>query len=189
MRLIKADTDTFFDIIYPDLLLQFPESELKSFDKFKKLLACDEYEAYTAHIEGSVVGYVVFARFNNYIWIDYIAILKEFHSMGFGGTLLELLKSEFKYYSGIFLEVEMLNPEILNTIKRVKFYKNHGAKKLDGLYFYPNYTSDLQMDLYYIPLSSDKISGDTIINTIKGIFSLLHSDILHLDKVLSKIVF
>ena len=100
-----------------------------------------------------------------------------------------IIKNNFKNYHGIFLEVEMENPKMINTLKRVKFYKNHGAKKLEGRYFYPNQYGDLQMDLYYIPLKKNTVRGYEIKRVIEGVFKLLHSDISHLGNVLSRIVF
>ncbi len=189
MELNKCNTDIFFNMVYQDLLLQFPRQELKSSDKFRELLTSGAYEAYIASIDGDVLGYVILAHFEEYLWIDYVAILREFHSRGYGGTLLEHIKNNFKNYHGIFLEVEMENPKMANTLKRVKFYKNHGAKKLEGRYFYPNQYGDLQMDLYYIPLKKNAVRGYEIKRVIEGVFKLLHGDISHLGNVLSKIVF
>lgn len=79
MELIKTDE---FNIIYKDMLVQFPKSELKSYEKFLKLFG-ENYILYRV-VEGEFAGYIILFEYGDFIFIDYIAVLKQFHSKGLG---------------------------------------------------------------------------------------------------------
>ena len=54
MELIKTDE---FNIIYKDMLAQFPKSELKSYEKFLKLFG-ENYILYKV-VDGEFAGYII----------------------------------------------------------------------------------------------------------------------------------
>lgn len=174
-----------FKNIYNDMLLQFPPSELKSYEKFEKLLG-KNYYAYDVIEENIRVGYVILFVCEDFIFIDYIAILKEFHSNGYGGKLLEALKEEFGSKKGCFLEVEKPDKNIPNTLRRVKFYQKHGAEKLEINYLYPNEKGFLPMDLYYIKYNAPAEYLETK-DFISKLFEIVHADLANSRIVLNKI--
>lgn len=186
-----SDTNNFEDI-YKDMLLQFPQNELKTFEVFFKLLSDKtlNYKLLLAKDNEKVIGYCLlyFDNEQNTIWIEYIAIYKEFHSFGYGSKIFETLKNTYKDYLGVYLEVEKANEDNINTLRRIKFYTRLGAKKIDCVYFYPNKEGCLEMDLYFIPFKEKMPDNQSIKTAIENIFSNLHSEIAHRNDVLKQIV-
>lgn len=174
-----------FPLIYSDMQKQFPQSELKPYEIFLKLIDTHKYKVYAAHDDGNLVGYVVVAEIEDVIWLDYIAVLKEFHSNGYGAQILGELENIYADKTGCLFEVEVPDVEELDTLRRIKFYKNLGAQKLPIDYFYPNAEGSIKMHLYAFPYKS--CNNLNYREIIKGVFELIHSDLLHRDDVLAKI--
>ncbi len=188
---LKKENKDFFNTVYKDMLEQFPKTELKSFENFMNLLSTDKYRLYSAWAENTAVGYfILFVDCEQKtLWLDYIAVLKKYHSRGYGHKIFEKLKKYFaKDFNGIYLEVEKPDETNINTIRRIKFYESMSAKKLDIKYFYPNENGALPMDLYFLPFNRDKVpQKEEIINTIQKVFCSIHSDFKGLDKILAQI--
>lgn len=182
MELVKT---SYFKKIYSDMLFQFPASELKQYEKFQKILG-ENYSAYDVIEDGIPVGYVVLFLWNDFIFIDYVAIFKEFQSKGYGGKILETLKEKFNSKKGCFLEVEKPDESKPNTLRRIRFYQKHGAEKIGINYLYPNETGFLPMDLYYIKYSVPAEYQETR-DFIEKLFEIVHGDLMHSKEVLSKI--
>ena len=129
----KFDIDSF----YLELQKQFPRSEMKEKAVWAKILTLPEYKIFNIfNDENKICGYFTFLELpDKTILIDYFAIFKEFHSLGYGSKAFEYLKSLNKY-AGCYLEVEKENPKDINTFRRINFYKKLGAKLLDINYIY-----------------------------------------------------
>ena len=80
-----------FRDIYTDMLTQFPKEELKSYEEFQNLLKLPQYKLFVLDKDNKHVGYSLW--FKDYemkfIWLDYIAIFKEFHSKGYGSVCIK----------------------------------------------------------------------------------------------------
>ena len=181
MELIKTDE---FNIIYKDMLAQFPKSELKSYEKFLKLFG-ENYILYKV-VDGEFAGYIILFEYGDFIFIDYIAVLKQFHSKGLGRKILSLLKDIYPEKKGCFLEVEP--PDISNpdTIRRINFYTKNGAQQLHVNYLYPNEQGCIPLDLYYIKYK-DLPSDEDIRVFITELFKQVHGDLAHSMEVWQKI--
>lgn len=175
-----------FDIFYNDMILQFPKEELKSKAEFKKLIDSGKYDILSA-FEKSAYVFIVKDIENSVIWLDYLAVMKNFHSKGYGKRIMESLKEYYPKYYGCYLEVEKPDENVADTIRRINFYKNLGAVRLNCDYFYPNENGYLPMDLYYLPFD-DKLPQNSI-KTIENIFNILHSELPHIKDVLQRIKF
>ena len=161
--------------IYNDMLKQFPKEELKSCEHLENLLG-KNYKAYLV-IDNEPVGYLLLFESEDFIRVDYVAVYKDFQSKGYGGKILECLKQSFETKKGCFLEVEKPNPDVLNTLRRIKFYESHGAKKLDIDYVYPNKYGGLPMDLYYVSYDGENVSQAEVEKFIGLLFRIVHSDV------------
>lgn len=167
-----------FGQIYADMQMQFPPEELKPFNVFVKLLSEGKLECLGAYDNLTQVGYLIFAKADEFIWLDYIAVKKEFHSKGYGRKILACFKN-------MFLEVEKPCIENPDTLRRIKFYESLGAKKLGFEYLYPNNSGGLEMDLYFL---GDNIpDNDKIFSVVKSVFKNIHADVNELDKFIDKI--
>ena len=170
--------------IYKDMMLQFPKEELKEFEHLKKITG-KNYKIYQV-IENEPTGYVILFETNDFIFIDYVAVYKKFHSQGYGSKILDYLH-RFSNKRGCFLEVEKPDINNPNTLRRIKFYEKHGAKKLDLNYIYPNKEGGLPMDLYYIPYEGKIPSKEEQKEFITMLFKTIHFDIENNAEILNKI--
>lgn len=167
------------DEIYTEMEKQFPDTELKTKASLKKIFSLNEYKFFNIiNEDNNICGYFTLLELpNNTALIDYFAINKEFHSKGYGTKTFVNIKQKLNY-RGYYLEVEKENPQDINTIRRVKFYKNLGAQILDINYLYPNKQGNLPMDLYFMPQKGMLLPPKTdILANIKFIFDKLHFDI------------
>lgn len=181
----KFDIDSF----YLELQKQFPRSEMKEKAVWAKILTLPEYKIFNIfNDENKICGYFTFLELpDKTILIDYFAIFKEFHSLGYGSKAFEYLKSLNKY-AGCYLEVEKENPKDINTFRRINFYKKLGAKLLDINYIYPNVNGGLPMDLYFMPFKQNYLPDkNKSLANIKFAFHKMHFDILKIAEIFSKI--
>lgn len=169
-----------FEHIYQDMQLQFPENELKPFGVFENLINNDKYAVFSVFDGDKEIGYILYIKLKSgRLWLDYIAVKKEFHSKGYGKRIMSLLHN-------CYLEVEKPDACFPDTLRRIKFYTLLGAKKLNINYIYPNLEGGLPMDLYY--LGDDLPSNEDILNDIKNVFFDIHSDIKSINKIIELIV-
>ena len=191
MFFIKQEDISFFNTVYIDMTKQFPMSELKSYECFVSLLSGNDYNLYSAISDDICIGYFIVFKDKYYknLWLDYVAVMKQYQSRGYGHQIFDNLKKYFaKEYNGIYLEVEKPEQSKPNTIRRIKFYESLNAHKLDITYFYPNEEGCLPMDLYFLPFKEMNIPAkNKITGTIQKVFFSIHSDCKHLDNILSKI--
>lgn len=164
--------------IYKDMLTQFPKEELKTFKEFEQLLASPEYELFIFKPEDVSVGYSIWYKDDEmgFLWLDYIAIFKEFHSKGYGSICIkEFIKqnSDKKY---CFFEIE--KPTNEQAVRRQKFYEKLGCKNTGIKYFFPNKYKKLEMDLLYLGVNTDIPPDKNYINkAISKVHKSLHNSI------------
>lgn len=191
MLKIEQKNFEYFQIVYRDMLKQFPAAELKSFENFNNMFKNSNYCLYSVNDKDNAVGYFMLFKDlkSKILWLDYIAIIKEYQSKGYGHRIFEELKQHFSSdFNGIYLEVEkpVLNKK--NTIRRINFYENIGAKKLDINYFYPNKAGGLPMNLYFLPFNNSPLPlKNTILQTIREVFKNIHNDCKSLECIFDKI--
>lgn len=184
MKLIE-EKNPDINLLFSDLELHFPRTELKDKNIFAQIINQPEYKTFDIYSkDGKICGGCCLLEFpDNTFLIDYIRISKEFQSKGFGSKTFEIMKNNFKY-DGCYLEVEKENPNDPNTTRRINFYKNLGAKLLDIDYYYPNNYGNLPMDLYYMPFANSEIpSKKQISKNIKILFEKIHFDIKHANEL------
>lgn len=188
LTLEKTTNINILKKIYCDLNKQFSPEELKEYDEIKQLIKDTKYELYIAKDNNEIIGYTIIARIGAIIWLDYLAVLKDFQGHGYGSKILKKLKEKNAETKGCLLEVEKPNQIEENTIRRINFYKKFGAKKLEINYLYPTKTGGFPMDLYYIPYKVGSTPTNKEIKIIiKNLFTLLHSNIPKLDKIYNAI--
>ncbi len=190
LKLVKSDINNFNEI-YEDMLLQFPKSELQDFCVYENLLKKGDYLLFLAKDDGKNIGYFLLFedKPNNSLWLDYIAVFKSFHSKGYGKTIFSLLKDSLSTYNGVYLEVEKPDQEKPDTIRRISFYENLGAKKLDCEYYYPNKDGCIPLDLYFLAFGENGLPKcDQVKDTIRMVFDSLHCHLEHVNEVFDKIV-
>lgn len=130
----KKDFDSFFKILDNS----FPKNERRDYFSQKKLLDNKYYKPLVLKIEDKVLAIMAIWEFDDFIFIEHLAIDKKLRGQGIGTKLIKNYLSKTK--KEVFLEVE---PPICEISKRrVLFYQRLG--------FYLN-------DFYYLqqPLNTD----------------------------------
>lgn len=168
--------ETNLKMIYVDMLTQFPKEELKSFEEFEKNLKLPQCKLHVYKPEGEIVGYSVWFIDDEmeFLWLDYIAILKDFHSRGYGSLYLRDFIKEYSDKKYCFFEVE--KPIDEQSIRRQKFYEKLGCKNTGIKYFFPNKYKKLEMDLLYLGINTDKAPEKEYTNAvIRKVHKIIHN--------------
>lgn len=128
-RLVDVNSDIFTDILKLNSEV-FPSNELLApINLSNNIYANDEnLSIFSFYNDKEFVGYAVIYSYENISYLAFLAVCVKYQGRGFGGLILEILKSNF---SQIVLEIESLDPkatDYLQRVKRSKFYNNHGFK-------------------------------------------------------------
>ncbi|WP_099191212.1 GNAT family N-acetyltransferase [Tepidibacter mesophilus] len=175
--------------VYNDLYSQFEKSELKDKEQFDILFKNENYKLLLCYDENNLIGYIIvyIDIETNLMWLDYLAVLEEYHSKGYGTKMIEILKEKYKNLDGCMIEVEKENDKDINTYRRIKFYENLGCTKLNINYILPTKESGLNMHLYYLPFGKQIIQITKALSVIKSAHNTIHSDITHVAEIFTKI--
>ncbi|WP_086268612.1 GNAT family N-acetyltransferase [Campylobacter sp. P0103] len=128
-RLVDVNSDIFIDILRLNSEV-FPSNELLApINLSNNIYANDEnLSIFSFYNDNEFVGYAAIYSYENISYLAFLAVCVKYQGRGFGGLILEILKSNF---SQIVLEIESLDPkatDYLQRVKRSKFYNNHGFK-------------------------------------------------------------
>ncbi len=146
--------------IYADMEQQFPPDEMYKYKNLLQLLHRDKYKIllYKRDSDGELLGYaLVYTVENcNILWLDYIAILKEHQSHGYGNQLFNALWRKYcGPFDGILFSVEHIcqdNPSLAKRQeRRIAFYEHLGAHRLHANFLLPCENGSLPMYLYFKP--------------------------------------
>lgn len=182
MKNIELKIGTLNDV-YPFMVKEFPQNELKKYEVFENLVEKGQYDIVLAYDE-KLVGYAFVLRVEatKKLWLDFIAILPEFQSMGYGSLFFnELFKRYQPTYTGMFFEVEIPENNAVNQLRRVQYYTRLGAEILPVNYALPTYEGPFPMYLMYLGETLEQIK-----DTVTGAFNYIHYDIEGKDKILEK---
>lgn len=134
MDLIPVNEERF-SLVYKRLIDAFPYEERRDEAHEKACFLKKQFNFSEIIDAGESVGLVVFWLFDEFLFIEHIAINKEIRSKGYGSKTIEHLK--VKYKLPIILEAEF--PETEMQMKRIKFYENLGFKVNLYSYSQPSY--------------------------------------------------
>lgn len=128
-RLVDINSDIFTDILRLNSEV-FPSNELVApINLSNNIYANDEnLSIFSFYNDNEFVGYAAIYSYENISYLAFLAVCVKYQGRGFGGLILEILKSNF---SQIVLEIESLDQkatDYLQRVKRSKFYNNHGFK-------------------------------------------------------------
>lgn len=169
----------------------FPEEERKSFEHLKALISRGKYRLILMHdqtevskTEDSIVGFALLyvSVENTFGWLDYIVIDPTSQSKGYGSKLLIYLKETFKL---LLFEVEIPDGIDPNRERRIKYYENLDAIRLNWEYYLPTPMGGLKMFLYALgenvsyPVERVKTIMDEALHYI-------HTDLTQLNEIIKR---
>jgi len=165
--------------IYED---SFPANERQPVDIIKKRIKKNLYQMFIGCLDGEVVFMALLYELKNtdFVLLDYMATKENFRGKGIGQKFVENMKKELKL-AHLILEIE--NPKYGNNReqrqKRVKFYRQLGAKELKDInYILPPLSGDIPTEMILmILLDSDegKMEGNLVKKLITQIYKELYN--------------
>lgn len=153
---------------YERLESYFPEHELKTQKQMEELF--DEHVAYKR--EQTDEHLIIFAEFNDFIFIDYLLVNPKTRGAGVGTKVLNQFKARDKT---LLAEVEPPTKKDKDTEKRVRFYLKNGFKLAENI-DYTRETDDghpYAMDIYY--WSPSKTSEHDILDNMAVVCDQIHN--------------
>lgn len=135
---LKKITKENFNTLYSFMENDFPLSERRTKQNQFNLLKNKNVSLNFIEKDEKTAGYFIFWNFEDFIFIEHIATLKEFRGQGIGTSFLKEFIS--KQNKQIILEVE--KPDNETAIKRIRFYEHLGFVLNDYNYMQPSYHND-----------------------------------------------
>jgi GNAT superfamily N-acetyltransferase len=128
----------------------FPDHEMKDPRQLQALI--EDQDVY--HKEETNEYLLLYAEFPTFIFIDYLLIKPEMRGKGVGTKILNQLKQKGK---DIILEVEPIDRDDEETLKRANFYRKNGFIKADRIqYEREDQSGDpYEMKIYYWSLEEN----------------------------------
>jgi GNAT superfamily N-acetyltransferase len=155
---------------YEKLNQYFPIEEMKSREHMEALLK-ERSEVY--HKDESPLHVLMYAEFNNFVFIDYLFVSKDARGQGLGHKLMEKLKEKGK---PIILEVEPVDYEDTDTEKRLKFYKREGFEHAQSIGYRRRSLATKEVNemeiLYWAPNNE---SEEMIYDAMKKTYEMIHT--------------
>lgn len=155
---------------YEKLNQYFPIEEMKS-QEHMEILLNEKSDLY--HKDESPTHVLMYAEFENFIFIDYLFVSKAARGQGLGHKLIEKLKQKQK---PIILEVEPIDYEDSDTTKRLKFYEREGFQHARSIGYERRSLATKEMNkleiLYWAP--NDE-SEEMIYEAMKKTYTSIHT--------------
>lgn len=194
IKFVNTNLENVLNHIFSDMQTQFPPEELRDFDYFYKSLTqkTDEnsggtYRLAVLEIENQICAYV-FYYVSDFLWVDYLAVFKEFHSCGYGTELLNELFEKYTDLKGCYFEVEKADESLPQTLKRMRFYERLGCVNTGINYLFPIDNDAISMELLFKPFNSKLPSRSEHIFAVERVFNHLHSSVKGVDDTFKKMV-
>lgn len=155
---------------YEKLNQYFPIEEMKSKEHMETLLK-ERAEIY--HKDEGPLHVLMYAEFDEFIFIDYLFVSKNARGQGLGHKLLDKLKQKGK---PIILEVEPVNYEDSDTEKRLRFYKREGFEHAQSIGYRRRSLATKEINemeiLYWAPENANE---EKIYHAMKQTYETIHT--------------
>lgn len=109
-----------FELFWEIYQESFPEDEKRDKKGQLNIMRKKEYSI-DLYKEEEIIGFITYWDIGEYVYIDHLAIRKEYRGKGYGSELINLVKRKGKKF---ILEVEPPTNSI--NMKRIKFYEKNG---------------------------------------------------------------
>lgn len=155
---------------YTKLSQYFPVEEMKSQEHMEILLK-EQGDIY--HKDEGPNHVLMYAEFDEFIFIDYLFVSGAARGQGLGRKLIENLKMKNK---AIILEVEPIDYEDTDTEKRLRFYKREGFEHAQSIGYRrlslaTNEVNQLEI-LFWSPTNE---SEEAIFEAMRKTYNLIHT--------------
>ncbi|WP_066054850.1 GNAT family N-acetyltransferase [Robertmurraya korlensis] len=155
---------------YEKLNQYFPIEEMKSKEHMETLL---QEKSSIYHKDEGKYHVLMYAEFDQFLFIDYLYVSGEARGKGLGHQLLEKLKQKKK---PIILEVEPINYKDTDSEKRLRFYKREGFEHASKIGYERRSLATNEVNtmeiLYWSPGHE---SEEAIFEGMKKAYNLIHT--------------
>ncbi|WP_164974088.1 GNAT family N-acetyltransferase [Filimonas effusa] len=136
LQRITAADDSVMDFIQQLYEASFPIEERRLFTAVKELLLNSQMRLVLVTNEARApVGFVIYWQFDDFVFIEHLAIDAAFRSLGFGKKIIQQLLEGAN--GCCLLEVEHAHDT--DSEKRIRFYQRLGFHFNEEVYFQPAY--------------------------------------------------
>lgn len=153
---------------YTRLERYFPEHELKHPEHMQELF--DEHVAYRREQTSEFL--IIYAEFDDFIFIDYLLVNPKTRGAGIGSKLIDSFKNRGKT---LLAEVEPADDNDKDAKKRLRFYEKNGFRKAENI-VYTRETDDglpFSMHIYY--WSPSPTSETQILENMEVVCEQIHN--------------
>lgn len=131
----KLTLEEIHTIYYSDMVLQFPDSERRSYANIADMVSRGLYCGFGLYKEDSLCAYALLASIQDsgVHLLDYLAVPDPHKKKGFGSETLKRLRSFYPITDRILIETE--DPDVLDgensaiALRRLGFYKKNGFRE------------------------------------------------------------
>lgn len=148
----------------------FPEDERRDLKQQAHINQNIEYNFYNIEINNEIVAIIADWKFDDFIFVEHLAVRKDKRGQGLGTELLNSYLSSID--KTIVLEVE--RPEDIDSKRRIKFYENLGLKLNLHDYIQPPYAKDKNSLPMYIMSFPNKIDQNTFFKIRDNVYSKVY---------------
>ena len=134
LRFIDVNEKTF-NTVFDKMKTAFPYEERRDYSDQKECLENKYFKFFEIYDGDVAVGFTALWVFENFVFIEHIAIDEDKRGSGYGSKAIELIKE--KYNKPLILEAEA--PVTEQQIKRIKFYNRLGFNVNSFNYTQPSY--------------------------------------------------
>ena len=134
LRFIDVNEKTF-NTVFDKMKTAFPYEERRDYSDQKECLENKYFKFFEIYDCDLAVGFTALWVFENFVFIEHIAIDEDKRGGGYGSKAIELIKE--KYNKPLILEAEA--PVTEQQIKRIKFYNRLGFNVNSFNYTQPSY--------------------------------------------------
>jgi ribosomal protein S18 acetylase RimI-like enzyme len=157
----------------------FPPHETRPVERVKELLATRKYKLFVVK-NPSVLAIAFVYFFENFGFLDYMAVKTDYQRQGIGGKFYQHLSNILKNDNYDFLLFEIQKPENNKSdrIDRIRFYQKLGTKLVIDNYLMPAYNSEPELMFLMIDALKNQtsISKSDLEICIKKIYADVYDD-------------
>ncbi|RDW15987.1 GNAT family N-acetyltransferase [Oceanobacillus chungangensis] len=154
---------------YEKLNDYFPIEEMKS-RKHMELLLEDKTSPYKKVESQDYV--MMYAEFDQCIFVDYLWVAADTRGQGTGHKLMEMIKQKNK---PILLEVEPVDPDEKDTAKRLRFYQGEGFKHAKTINFQNrSFQTNEMAPLEILYWAAEIVEDSFILVQMKKVYNSIH---------------
>ncbi len=136
MDIEEITIEEFKKDIYNRYIQIFPRVERREWTKIELSYQKNKEKFYKIVVKDVIIGFFMLEKLDKAhpYYLEYFAIFDEFQNQGYGSKALQILIDKKVKDEDLIAEMDKVDKNDLNTVRRSKFYEKLGFKKIDSEY-------------------------------------------------------